>query len=190
MKNVKFLLSAACALFAVAAMAQQDFSAPQVREVWGDTPRGAGAEHSEQQLPQGVAATTRITTLPRITSRSCSTNVRRLRRIRFASAVSRFIRTRSARAKSIAEKNTYTDSLMIDLRPAQRVFRRPSQVRHALYPRPARRREHPDATNPPTARVSAKRSAQPSRPAATTPIPKPSWPISRTSATITRIPTR
>ena len=38
MKNVKFLLSAACALFAVAAMAQQDFSDPKYA-VWGDTPQ-------------------------------------------------------------------------------------------------------------------------------------------------------
>lgn len=37
MKNVKFLLSAACTLFAVAAMAQQDFSGPQYAK-WGDTP--------------------------------------------------------------------------------------------------------------------------------------------------------
>ena len=38
MKNVKFLLSAACALLAVAAMAQQDFSDPKYA-VWGDTPQ-------------------------------------------------------------------------------------------------------------------------------------------------------
>ena len=37
MKNVKFLLSAVCALFAVAAMAQQDFSDPKYA-AWGDTP--------------------------------------------------------------------------------------------------------------------------------------------------------
>ena len=37
MKNVKFLLSAACMLFAVGAMAQQDFSGPQYAK-WGDTP--------------------------------------------------------------------------------------------------------------------------------------------------------
>lgn len=37
MKNVKFLLTAACALFAVAATAQTDFSSPQYAK-WGDTP--------------------------------------------------------------------------------------------------------------------------------------------------------
>ena len=37
MKNVKFLLSAACMLFAVGAMAQHDFSGPQYAK-WGDTP--------------------------------------------------------------------------------------------------------------------------------------------------------
>ena len=79
MKNVKFLLSAACALFAVAAMAQQDFSDPKYA-VWGDTPQ----EREQNILNSNFlkeSLTTRITTLPRITSRSCSTNVRRLRRI-------------------------------------------------------------------------------------------------------------
>ena len=53
MKNVKFLLSAACTFFAVAAMAQQDFSGPQYAK-WGDTPEEREKNILKQQLPQGV----------------------------------------------------------------------------------------------------------------------------------------
>ena len=91
-----------------------------------------------------------------------------------------------ARAKSIAEKNTYTDSLMIvyDLRNEYfgdhpkygTPYILDRKAREYLMYKPADRK--------------GIREAQPSRPAATTPIPRPSWPISRTSATITEIPTR
>ena len=149
MKNVKFLLSAACALFAVAAMAQQDFSDPKYA-VWGDTPQEREQnilnsnflKESLDNKDYNAAAHYLKELLDKCPKASQNTFVRGIT----------LYKNKIARAKSIAEKNTYTDSL--------------------------------------TARVSAKRSAQPSRPAATTPIPRPSWPISRTSATITEIPTR
>ena len=115
MKNVKFLLSAACALFAVAAMAQQDFSDPKYA-VWGDTPQEREQnilnsnflKESLDNKDYNAAAHYLKELLDKCPKASQNTFVRGIT----------LYKNKIARAKSIAEKNTYTDSLMIvyDLR--------------------------------------------------------------------------
>ena len=115
MKNVKFLLSAACTFFAVAAMAQQDFSGPQYAK-WGDTPEereknilnsnflkesyenrnyDAAAHYLKELLNSCPDASVAIY------QRGANTYKQKINR-----------------AKSVAEKNVYIDSLMLiyDLR--------------------------------------------------------------------------
>ena len=115
MKNVKFLLSAACALFAVAAMAQQDFSDPKYA-VWGDTPQEREQnilnsnflKESLDNKDYNAAAHYLKELLDKCPKASQNTFVRGIT----------LYKNKIARAKSIAEKNTCTDSLMIvyDLR--------------------------------------------------------------------------
>lgn len=114
MKNVKFLLSAACAFFAVSTMAQ-DFSSPQYAK-WGDT-----VEEREQNILNS-----------NFLKESCDNKdynaaahyLKALIEKRPDASVNTFIRgctiykNKIARAKSVAEKNIYIDSLvlMYDLR--------------------------------------------------------------------------
>ena len=115
MKNVKFLLSAACTFFAVAAMAQQDFSGPQYAK-WGDTPEEREKnilnsnflKESLDNKDYNAAAHYLKELLDKCPKASQNTFVRGIT----------LYKNKIARAKSIAEKNTYTDSLMIvyDLR--------------------------------------------------------------------------
>lgn len=185
MKNVKFLLSAACALFAVAAMAQQDFSDPKYA-VWGDTPQEREQnilnsnflKESLDNKDYNAAAHYLKELLDKCPKASQNTFVRGIT----------LYKNKIARAKSIAEKNTYTDSLMIvyDLRNEYfgdhpkygTPYILDRKAREYLMYKPADRKGIREAF----------RAAI--EPAATTPIPRPSWPISRTSATITGIPTR
>ena len=114
MKNVKFLLSAACALFAVAAMAQ-DFSDPKYAP-WGDTP-----EERQQNILNSnffkeacdnkdydAAARYLKDLLDKCPKASQTTFVRGIT----------LYKNKINRAKSVDEKNMYVDSLMLlyDLR--------------------------------------------------------------------------
>ena len=115
MKNVKFLLSAVCALFAVAAMAQQDFSDPKYA-AWGDTPeeRQQNILHSHflQEScdnPDDTAAAHDLKELlDKCPKASENTFVRG----------TTLYKNKINRAKSLDEKNMYIDSLMLiyDLR--------------------------------------------------------------------------
>jgi len=183
MKNVKFLLSAALVFLASAALAQ-DFSAPQYAK-WGATP-----EEREQNILNSnflkescdnrdydAAAHYLKGLIDKIPDAAESIYQR--------GAV--VYKNKINRAKSVAEKNMFIDSLMLmyDMR-AQAITSSPA--RRPLSS--TRRRASSCATNPTTARASARHSARQSRRAATAPTPKPWWPISRTSARIIRIPTR
>ena len=103
MKNVKFLLSAACALFAVAAMAQQDFSDPKYA-VWGDTPQEREQnilnsnflKESLDNKDYNAAAHYLKELLDKCPKASQNTFVRGIT----------LYKNKIARAKSIAEKNT------------------------------------------------------------------------------------
>ena len=115
MKNVKFLLSAACALFAVAAMAQQDFSDPKYA-VWGDTPEARQQnilnsnflKESCDNKDYNAAAHYLKELLDKCPKASENTFVRG----------TTLYKNKINRAKSLAEKNVYIDSLMLlyDLR--------------------------------------------------------------------------
>ena len=115
MKNVKFLLSAACALFAVAAMAQQDFSDPKYA-VWGDTPEARQQnilnsnflKESCDNKDYNAAAHYLKELLDKCPKASENTYVRG----------TTLYKNKINRAKSLAEKNVYIDSLMLlyDLR--------------------------------------------------------------------------
>ena len=115
MKNVKFLLSAVCALFAVAAMAQQDFSDPKYA-AWGDT-----SEERQQNIlnsnflkescdnkDYNAAAHYLKELLDKCPKASENTFVRG----------TTLYKNKINRAKSLDEKNMYIDSLMLiyDLR--------------------------------------------------------------------------
>ncbi len=115
MKNVKFLLAAASALFAVATMAQQDFNSPQYAK-WGVTP-----EEREQNIlnsnflkescdnrDYNAAAHYLKELIDACPAASENTYVR--------GAV--VYKNKINRAKSMAEKNIYVDSLLLmyDLR--------------------------------------------------------------------------
>ena len=112
MKNVKFLLSAVCALFAVAAMAQQDFSDPKYA-AWGDTP-----EERQQNILNS-----------NFLKESCDNKdynaaAHYLKELLDKCPENTFVRgttlykNKINRAKSLDEKNMYIDSLMLiyDLR--------------------------------------------------------------------------
>ena len=110
MKNVKFLLSAACMLFAVAAMAQQDFSGPQYAK-WGNTPE----ERERNILNSNFLKES-------YENRDYDAATRYLRDLlKSCPGASVAIYQRGAnvykqkinRAKSVAEKNAYVDSLMM-----------------------------------------------------------------------------
>lgn len=115
MKNVKFLLSAACALFAVAAMAQQDFSDPKYA-VWGDTPEERQQnilnsnflKESCDNKDYNAAAHYLKELLDKCPKASENTFVRG----------TTLYKNKINRAKSLDEKNMYIDSLMLiyDLR--------------------------------------------------------------------------
>ncbi len=115
MKNVKFLLSAACALFAVAAMAQQDFSDPKYA-AWGDTPderqqnilNSNFLKESCDNKDYNAAAHYLKELLDKCPKASENTFVRG----------TTLYKNKINRAKSLAEKNMYVDSLMLlyDLR--------------------------------------------------------------------------
>ena len=115
MKNVKFLLSAACALFAVAAMAQQDFSDPKYA-VWGDTPQEREQnilnsnflKESCDNRDYNAAAHYLNELINSVPTASVS----------FYQRGAVIYKNKINRAKSVAEKNTYIDSLMLmyDLR--------------------------------------------------------------------------
>ena len=115
MKNVKFLLSAACALFAVAAMAQQDFSDPKYA-VWGDPPEARQQnilnsnflKESCDNKDYNAAAHYLKELLDKCPKASENTFVRG----------TTLYKNKINRAKSLAEKNVYIDSLMLlyDLR--------------------------------------------------------------------------
>ena len=177
MKNVKFLLSAALVFLASAALAQ-DFSAPQYAK-WGATP-----EEREQNILNSnflkescdnrdydAAAHYLKGLIDKIPDAAESIYQR--------GAV--VYKNKINRAKSVAEKNMFIDSLMLMYDMRAQYF--------GDNVKPGRRASS-CATNPTTARASARHSARQSRRAATAPTPKPWWPISRTSARIIRIPTR
>ena len=114
MKNVKILLSAALVFVGATALAQ-DFSAPQY-EKWGDTPEQREKnilnsnflKESLDNKDYNAAAHYLKELLDKCPKASQNTFVRGIT----------LYKNKIARAKSIAEKNTYTDSLMIvyDLR--------------------------------------------------------------------------
>ncbi len=90
------------------------------------------------------------------------------------------------RAKSVAEKNMFIDSLMLmydmraqyfgdNVKPGKTAFILDQKAREFLRYKPNDRK-----------RASARHSARQSRRAATAPTPRPWWPISRTSARIIR----
>ena len=116
-------------------MAQQDFSDPKYA-VWGDTPQEREQnilnsnflKESLDNKDYNAAAHYLKELLDKCPKASQNTFVRGIT----------LYKNKIARAKSIAEKNTYTDSLMIVYDLRNEYFRRPSQVRHALYPRPQR----------------------------------------------------
>ena len=180
MKNVKFLLSAALVFLASAALAQ-DFSAPQYAK-WGATP-----EEREQNILNSnflkescdnrdydAAAHYLKGLIDKIPDAAESIYQR--------GAV--VYKNKINRAKSVAEKNMFIDSLML---PSISAITS-SPARRPLSS--TRRRASSCATNPTTARASARHSARQSRRAVTAPTPRPWWLISRTSARITRILTR
>ena len=115
MKNVKFLLSAVCALFAVAAMAQQDFSDPKYA-AWGDTPEERQQnilnsnflKESCDNKDYNAAAHYLKELLDKCPKASENTFVRG----------TTLYKNKINRAKSLDEKNMYIDSLMLiyDLR--------------------------------------------------------------------------
>ena len=184
MKNVKILLSAALVFVGATALAQ-DFSAPQY-EKWGDTPEQREKnilnsnflKESCDNRDYNAAAHYLNELINSVPTASVS----------FYQRGAVIYKNKINRAKSVAEKNTYIDSLMLmyDLRTKYSETI-PSRVPLSFS---IRRRASSCATSPTTARVSVKRSVPQSRPAATIPIPKPSWLISATSATTTRTPTR
>lgn len=114
MKNVKFLLSAACALFAVAAMAQ-DFSDPKYA-IWGDTPQEREQnmlnsnflKESLDNKDYNAAARYLKELLDKAPKASPNTFVRGIS----------LYRNKINRAKSVSEKNMYVDSMLLlyDLR--------------------------------------------------------------------------
>ena len=183
MKNVKFLLSAALVFLASAALAQ-DFSAPQYAK-WGATPeeREQNILHSNflkescDNRDYDAAAHYLKGLIDKIPDAAESIYQR--------GAV--VYKNKINRAKSVAEKNMFIDSLMLMYVPSISAITS-SPARRPLSS--TRRRASSCATNPTTARASARHSARQSRRAATAPTPKPWWPISRTSARIIRIPTR
>ena len=115
MKNVKFLLSAVCALYAVAAMAQQDFSDPKYA-AWGDTPEERQQnilnsnflKESCDNKDYNAAAHYLKELLDKCPKASENTFVRG----------TTLYKNKINRAKSLDEKNMYIDSLMLiyDLR--------------------------------------------------------------------------
>ena len=115
MKNVKFLLSAVCALFAVSAMAQQDFSDPKYA-VWGDTPEERQQnilncnflKESCDNKDYNAAAHYLKELLDKCPKASENTFVRG----------TTLYKNKINRAKSLSEKNMFIDSLMLiyDLR--------------------------------------------------------------------------
>ena len=115
MKNVKFLLSAVCALCAVAAMAQQDFSDPKYA-AWGDTPEERQQnilnsnflKESCDNKDYNAAAHYLKELLDKCPKASENTFVRG----------TTLYKNKINRAKSLDEKNMYIDSLMLiyDLR--------------------------------------------------------------------------
>ena len=115
MKNVKVLLSAVCALFAVAAMAQQDFSDPKYA-AWGDTPEERQQnilnsnflKESCDNKDYNAAAHYLKELLDKCPKASENTFVRG----------TTLYKNKINRAKSLDEKNMYIDSLMLiyDLR--------------------------------------------------------------------------
>ena len=114
MKNVKFLLSAACALFACSAMAQ-DFSDPKYA-IWGDTPEERQQnilnsnflKESCDNKDYDAAARYLKELLDKCPKASENTFVRG----------TTLYKNKINRAKTLAEKNMYIDSLMLiyDLR--------------------------------------------------------------------------
>ncbi len=114
MKNVKFLLSAACALFACSAMAQ-DFSDPKYA-IWGDTPEERQQnilnsnflKESCDNKDYDAAAHYLKELLDKCPKASENTFVRG----------TTLYKNKINRAKTLAEKNMYIDSLMLiyDLR--------------------------------------------------------------------------
>ena len=187
MKNVKFLLSAACALFAVAAMAQQDFSDPKYA-VWGDTPEARQQNILNSNFLRRSRATTRITTPPHTTSKSCWPQVPEgFGEHNFVRGTTLYKNKINRAKKSRREKRVHrlADAA---LRPAQRVFRRPSEARHGLYPRP-------EGPGVPDLQAFDRKGIREAFRAAIeaggdNTDPRPSWFISRISATTTRTPTR
>ena len=114
MKNVKFLLSAACALFACSALAQ-DFSDPKYA-IWGDTPEERQQnilnsnflKESCDNKDYNAAAHYLKELLDKCPKASENTFVRGIT----------LYKNKINRAKSLDEKNMYVDSLMLiyDLR--------------------------------------------------------------------------
>lgn len=114
MKRVKFLLSAACALFAFAAMAQ-DFSDPKYA-IWGDTPQEREQnmlnsnflKESLDNKDYNAAARYLKELLDKAPKASPNTFVRGIS----------LYRNKINRAKSVIEKNMYVDSMLLlyDLR--------------------------------------------------------------------------
>ncbi|MDE5708598.1 MAG: enzyme of heme biosynthesis [Alistipes sp.] len=115
MKKVKFLLVAACSLFAVAAMAQQDFSGPEYAQ-WGDTPEEREKnilnsnflKESYNNKDYNAAAYYFQELINSCPGASVATYQRG----------ANVYKNKINRARSMAEKNMYIDSLMLvyDLR--------------------------------------------------------------------------
>lgn len=115
MKKVRFMLVAACSLFAVAAMAQQDFSGPEYAK-WGDTPeeRERNILHSnflkEEYENKNFNAAAYY--FQELVNHCPGASVAIYQR------GANVYKNKINRARSMAEKNIYIDSLMLvyDLR--------------------------------------------------------------------------
>ena len=186
MKNVKFLLSAALVFLASAALAQ-DFSAPQYAK-WGATP-----EEREQNILNSnflkescdnrdydAAAHYLKGLIDKIPDAAESIYQR--------GAV--VYKNKINRAKSVAEKNMFIDSLMLMYDMRAQYFGDQRQARQdGLYPRPEGARVPALQTQRPQGHPRGIPRGNRGR-AVTAPTPRPWWLISRTSARITRILTR
>jgi len=115
MKNVKFLLAAACSLLAVATMAQQDFSSPQYAK-WGDTPEAREKNIVNSNFLKESCDNKDYNAAARYLKELIDGCPGASENIYVRGAV--VYKNKINRAKSLAEKNTYVDSLLLmyDLR--------------------------------------------------------------------------
>ena len=115
MKNVKFLLAAVCSLFAAATMAQQDFSSPQYAK-WGDTPEAREKNILNSNFLKESCDSKDYNAAARYLKELIDGCPDASENIYVRGAV--VYKNKINRAKSLAEKNAYVDSLLLmyDLR--------------------------------------------------------------------------